>query len=76
MCGKLLIQDFLSPEVLRGIDIPVMNEAAVEDFESLNYDERTVSSTTTSASEELLVHVLATDVIVWLCQTNITSCTL
>ena len=43
-------QDFLSPEVLRGIDIPVMDEATIEDFESWNDNETTVSSTTASAT--------------------------
>ena len=50
---EVLFQDFLSPEVLRGIDVPVMNEAVIEDFESWSDDEPTISSTTASASEEL-----------------------
>ena len=32
---EVLFQDFLSSEFLRGIDVPVMNEAVIEDFESL-----------------------------------------
>ena len=57
---EVLFHDLLSPEVLRRIDVPVMNEAAVEDFESWSKDEPTVSSTTATASEEL--HVPTTDI--------------
>ena len=42
---------FLSLEVLRSIDVPVMNEAAIEDFEIWSDDEPTVSSTQESIQE-------------------------
>ena len=42
---------FLSLEVLHSIDVPVMNEAAIEDFEIWSGDEPTVSSTQESIQE-------------------------
>ena len=42
---------FLSLEVVRSIDVPVMNEAAIEDFENWSDDEPTVSSTQESIQE-------------------------
>ena len=43
-------QKFFSLDVIPGIDVPVMNEAA---FESWSDDEPTVSSTSASANEKL-----------------------
>lgn len=48
--GEALCQDFLSPEVLCGIDVPMMNEAAIEDLESWSDGEPSVCITTASAS--------------------------
>ena len=40
---EVLFHDFFSPEILRGIDVPMMDEAAIEDFESWSDDEPTIS---------------------------------
>ena len=45
-------QGFLSPELLCGLDIPVTDERAVEEFEKWSDDENEVVSSTTSTSEE------------------------
>ena len=48
----VLFQGFLSPELLRGLDIPVMDERAIEEFEKWSDDENEAVSSTTSTSEE------------------------
>ena len=50
----VLLQGFLSPELLRGLDIPVMDKRAIEEFEKWSNDENNVVSSklTTSTSEE------------------------
>ena len=51
----VLFWGFLSPELLRGLDIPVMDERAIEEFEKWSNDENEVVSsklTTYSTSEE------------------------
>ena len=47
----VLFQGFLSPELLRGLDIPVMDKRAIEEFEKWSDDENEVVSSTTSTSE-------------------------
>ena len=51
-------EHFLSPELLRGLDIPMMDERAIEKFEKRSDDENKVVSNTTSTS----IHI-------WLSQT-------
>ena len=51
-------EHFLNPELLRGLDIPVMDERAIEEFEKWSDDENEVVSNTTSTS----IHI-------WLSQT-------
>ena len=48
----VLFQGFLSPELLRRLDIPVMDERAIEEFEEWSDDENEVVSSTTSTGEE------------------------
>ena len=48
----VLFQSFLSPELLCGLDIPVTDEKAIEEFEKWSDDENEVVSSTTSTSEE------------------------
>ena len=48
----VLFQGFLSPELLRWLDIPVMDERAIEEFEKWSSDENKVVSSTTSTREE------------------------
>ena len=48
----VLLQGFLSPELLCGLDIPVMDERAIEEFEKWSDDENEVVSSTASTSEE------------------------
>ena len=40
----VLFQGFLSPELLRGLDIPVIDERAMEEFEKWSDDEDEVVS--------------------------------
>ena len=47
----VLFHGFLSPELLRGLDIPVMDKRAIEEFEKWSDDENEVVSSTTSTSE-------------------------
>ena len=42
-CGKYFSMIFFSPEILRGIDVPMMDEAAIEDFESWSDYKPTIS---------------------------------
>ena len=51
----LLFQGFLSPELLCRLDIPVMDERAIEEFEKWSDDENKVVSSTTSTSEDALL---------------------
>ena len=59
----LLFQGFLSPEPLRGLNIPVKDKRAIEEFEKWSDDENKVVSSklTTSTCEEAAVPVTRTD---------------
>ena len=48
----ILFQGFLSPELLRRLDILVMDERAIEEFEKWSDDEKEILSSTTSTSED------------------------
>ena len=56
----VVFQGFLSQELLRGLDIPVMDERAIEEFEKWSDDENKVVSNTTSTSGELTALVPVT----------------
>ena len=56
----VVFQGFLSQELLRGLDIPVMDERAIEEFEKWSDDENEVVSSTTSTSGELTALVPVT----------------
>ena len=57
----ILLQGFLSPELLRGLDIPVlMDERAIEEFEKWSDDENEVVSSTTTSEEAALIPVTQT----------------
>ena len=43
--GDVLFQGFLHPELLRGLDIPVMDERAIKEFKKWSNDENEVVST-------------------------------
>lgn len=51
----VLFQGFLSPELLRRLDIPVMDEGAIEEFEKWSNDENEVVSSTSTSEEAALV---------------------
>ena len=59
----VLFRGFLSPELLRGLDIPVMDERAIEEFEKWSNDENEVVSsklTSSTGEEAALVPVTQT----------------
>ena len=47
-----VFQGLLRPELLRRLDIPVIDKRAIEEFEKWSNDENEVVSSTTSTSEE------------------------
>ena len=53
----VVFQGFLSPELLRGLDVPVMDERAIEEFEKWSNDENKVVSSTSISEEAALVPV-------------------
>ena len=57
----ILFQGFLSPEPLRRLDIPVMDERVIEEFEKWSNDEnKVVSSKLTTSTHEEAALVLVT----------------
>ena len=56
----VVFQGFLSQELLRGLDIPVMDERVIEEFEKWSDNENEVVSSTTSTSGELTALVPVT----------------
>ena len=56
----VLFQGFLSPELLRRLDILVMDEGAIEEFEKWSNDENEVVSSTSTSEEAALVPVIRT----------------
>jgi len=56
----VLFQGFLSPELLRRLDIPVMDEGAIEEFEKWSNDENEDVSSTSTSEEAALVPVTRT----------------
>ena len=56
----VVFQGFLSPELLRGLDIPVIDERRIEEFEKWSDDENKVVSSTSTSEEAALVPVTRT----------------
>ena len=62
----ILFQGFLSPEPLRGLDIPVMDKRAMQEFEKWSDDEnKVVSSILTTSTHEEAALVLVTQTRFW-----------
>ena len=56
----VLFQDFLTPELLRRLDTPMMDEGAIEEFEKWSDDENEVVSSTSTCEDAALVPVTLT----------------